>query len=170
MIKPFVLVGLSGAGKSTIGRRLAEKLSLQFWDSDSEIEAISGQSIKSYFAQNGETAFRELEKQVLHQLIEQHLGVIATGGGCVLMPESRVLLRQRAHVIYLQTSIDHLYRRLRNDQTRPLLAGDMRKRLVELEQQRTVYYQEVAHLTVNSGDNAVSETIRTIIEHFQLVQ
>lgn len=171
MIKPFALVGLSGAGKSTIGRCLAEKLGLKFWDSDSVIEARSKQSIKMYFAQNGETAFRELERQVLLQLFDNgSLGVIATGGGCVLIPENRALLQLRSHVIYLKTSVDQLYLRLKNDQSRPLLAGDMRKRLFELEQQRAVFYQEIAHLTINSGDNSVSKTIQTIVEHFQLEQ
>ncbi len=116
---------MPGSGKSTVGRQLARRLQLPFTDSDHVIEARLGYSIRQYFEQEGEARFRDLEASVIDELTrDPRRGVLSTGGGSVLRPENRRHLHDRSRVIYLKSSPDELFRRLRHDRNRPLLQVD----------------------------------------------
>ncbi len=146
------LIGLMGAGKTTVGRALAARLGLQFVDSDQEIERERGCSIAELFARDGEAAFRDIEAQVIDVLTRRDDVVLATGGGAVLRPENRKALRERGTVVYLRANPDDLAHRLRHDRTRPLLQqGDMRARLHELYRLRDPLYRETAHFVIDTG-------------------
>lgn len=160
----LALVGLPGCGKSTIGRQLARRLALEFVDSDSEIEKRLGMSIRQYFETQGETAFRDVEQQVLQQLCSNRASfVLATGGGIVLREANRRLLRDRMRVVYLHASVNDLWRRLRNDVKRPLLQGDdALERLKSLAREREPLYREVAEFVVETGRQPPSASVNNI--------
>ena len=125
--KPIVLVGLMGAGKSTVGRRLAKRLGLPFVDADAEIEAAAGLSVAGIFERHGEAHFRDLERRVIDRLVEGGPRVIATGGGAFMNPETRALILSRCTAIWLDGDIDTLAARAARRGRRPLLAsGDPR--------------------------------------------
>ncbi len=120
----IALVGLPGSGKSTIGRQVARQCGHVFVDADQAIEAQLGCSIKDFFTSDGEAAFRDVEAQVLQQLLaSRHPTVLATGGGAVLRPENRAALHQHSTVFYLQAQPEDIARRLRGDTVRPLMQG-----------------------------------------------
>jgi len=118
------LVGMMGAGKTTVGRSLARRLKLRFYDSDQEIEARCGVKIPVIWEIEGEAGFRAREAQAIAELSVLDGIVLATGGGAVLAKENRALLSARGTVVYLRATPEHLYERVRQDRNRPLLAGD----------------------------------------------
>ncbi len=122
--RPVVLVGLMGAGKSSVGRRLAEKLELAFVDADSEIELAAGQTIPEIFAQHGETYFREGERRVISRLLGGGAQVLATGGGAYINDETRAQIQQRGVSVWLRASLPLLMSRVMKRQDRPLLKQD----------------------------------------------
>ena len=146
------LVGMMGAGKSTVGRALARRLGREFVDSDREIVLRTGVPIATIFEIEGEAGFRRRESAVLAELATRHNVVVATGGGAVLDEASRRLMREHGTVVYLHASLDHLHERTRRDVARPLLAsGDRRATLAALLEARDPLYREAAHLVVESG-------------------
>lgn len=146
------LVGLPGSGKTTVGRQLARRLGLPFFDSDLVIEERLGCAIREFFEREGEERFRDIEQEVLGGLTLGSDAVLSTGGGAVLRPANRTHLRERTQVIYLRSQPEELFRRLRNDRKRPLLqVADPLQRLRELFAQRDPLYQEVAHHTIETG-------------------
>ena len=158
------LVGLMGAGKTTIGRLLARKLGMQFIDSDHEIEARTGASIPWIFEIEGEQSFRRREAEVIRELTAQPGIVLATGGGAILNPQSRQYLRERGTVIYLRASISSILQRTAHDKNRPLLqTADPRKKLEELMAQREPLYEELAHLIVDTGRTNVQSMVHMIL-------
>lgn len=158
------LVGLMGAGKSTIGRHLAKTLELEFVDSDHEIERRTGASIPLIFDVEGEAGFRQREKKIIDELSQRSGIVLATGGGAVLDPENRACLRERGTVIYLYATIDHLLARTAKDRNRPLLqTPDPRGRLQELFQARDALYREVADVVVDTGGRTARSAEREIL-------
>jgi shikimate kinase len=158
------LVGLMGAGKSTIGRHLAKTLELEFVDSDHEIERRTGASIPLIFDVEGEAGFRQREKKIIDELSQRSGIVLATGGGAVLDPENRACLRERGMVIYLYATIDHLLARTAKDRNRPLLqTADPRGRLQELLQARDALYREVADMVVDTGGRSARSAEREIL-------
>lgn len=144
------LVGLMGAGKTTVGRTLARRLEKQFVDSDHEVEARTGVPIPTIFEIEGETGFRKREAQVIAELTESRGLVMATGGGAVLNPESRALLKANGFVVYLDVPPETLFERVRHDRNRPLLrVADPLGKLRELHTQRDPFYREVADLVID---------------------
>ena len=159
------LVGMMGAGKTTVGRTLARRLKLRFVDSDHEIEARCGVKIPVIFEIEGEAGFRSREAQALAELTLLGGIVLATGGGAVLREESRRLLAARGIVIYLRATPEHLFERVRQDRNRPLLAtGDPLARLRQLYRERDPLYREVADLVIDTGRQSVQVLARALLE------
>jgi shikimate kinase len=163
-----VLIGPMGAGKSTIGRCLASRLDREFVDSDVFITQRCGVQIPVIFAHEGETGFRAREKQALSDLCERENLVIATGGGAVLDPGNRALLRASGFVIYLHAPPNVLWHRTRADKNRPLLqTADPRGEVNRLYAARDPIYREVAHAVVETGRPSpatVAEQIARLVE------
>jgi len=146
-------VGPMGAGKTTIGRRVADRLGLDFHDLDHEIEIHTGATIPLIFELEGESGFRERERSVLAEFAAKAGVVLSTGGGAVLAEANRRCLHQRCFVVYLETTIDQQLARLARDRKRPLLAAaNRRERLVELASVREPLYREVADLIVPAAN------------------
>lgn len=162
-------VGLPGSGKSTIGRQLARRLSLAFIDSDQVIEQRIGCSIREFFEREGEPAFRDLEQAVIGELTLGGACVLSTGGGAILRQANRDYLRQRTQSVYLHSAPEEVFRRLRNDQNRPLLqVSDPLARLRELYGARDPLYRETAHFVVETGRPSVSTLVNTILMQLEL--
>ncbi len=162
--KPIVLVGLMGAGKSTVGRRLATRLRLPFVDADSEIEAAAGMTISDIFEQFGEAYFRDGERRVLARLVDGTPKVIATGGGAFINEETRKLILETALAIWLDADLDVLVDRVRRRDTRPLLKDrDPRKVLRELAATRNPIYA-MAPIHVPSNHAPHETTVNAILK------
>jgi shikimate kinase len=158
------LVGLMGAGKSTIGRHLAKSLGLEFVDSDHEIERRTGASIPLIFDVEGEAGFRQREKKVIDELSRRSGIVLATGGGVVLDADNRARLRERGQVVYLYATVEQLLARTAKDRNRPLLqTADPRARLQELLKLRDALYREVADVVVDTGGRTARSAEREIL-------
>lgn len=146
------LVGMMGAGKSTVGKALARRLDREFVDCDREIVERTGVPIATIFEIEGEAGFRRRESAVLAELAARRGAVVATGGGAVLAEENRRLMRASGTVIYLHTALEHLHERTRHDNSRPLLAtGDRRATLTALLEARDPLYRETAHIVMESA-------------------
>lgn len=159
------LIGMMGAGKSTVGRMLANALGFTFVDADRELEARSGVLIATIFSVEGEEGFRKREAALLDELTQRPGIVLATGGGAVLDPATRQRLRERGLVVYLRASADEIHRRTRNDRSRPLLqAADPRARIEELLTQRQPLYEETAHLAFQSASANPRRLVRRLLE------
>jgi shikimate kinase len=158
------LVGMPGAGKTTIGRTLAKRLNMTFADSDKELMARTGVSIATIFEIEGEAGFRVRESVTLAELVQRDGLVLATGGGTVLAPVNRRLLKENATVIYLRATLEDLWQRTRRDVDRPLLqTEDPRATLETLLQTRDPLYREVAHLIVDTGTQSVARLTADIL-------
>ena len=152
-----------GAGKTTIGKRLARALKRRFVDCDHEIEKKTGASIPLIFEIEGESGFRAREKRVIDDLTLEPGVVLATGGGAVLDPENRQRLSERGLVVFLYAPVELLVARTRNDTNRPLLqTGNRAERLREIMLQREPLYREIADLTVDTGAMAMGEIVSNI--------
>lgn len=158
------LVGLMGAGKTTVGRALAKRLNKRFIDSDHEIEARTGASIPLIFEIEGEASFRHREAEAIRDLTAEKNIVLATGGGAILRPENRAFLKTRGTVIYLRASISSILLRTGNDNSRPLLqTADPRRRLEQLAEERDPFYLDVADFVIDTGRPNVQSLVQTII-------
>ncbi|MGE0154445.1 MAG: shikimate kinase [Reyranellaceae bacterium] len=165
--RTIVLVGLMGAGKSAIGRRLAQRLHLPFVDADQEIERAAGCTIDEFFARHGEAAFREGERRVMARLLDQPVHVLATGGGAFIDETTRTLVRNRGISVWLRAELPLLLERVQRRSNRPLLKqGDPRQVLEQLMQKRYPVYAE-ADVTVDSRDNPAEHTTQDVIEALQ---
>lgn len=165
----IIFVGLPGSGKTTIGRQLARRWGLAFVDSDHVIEQRLGCSIRAYFAREGEDSFRDMEQQVIDDLTRSHGGVIATGGGAVLRQANRLNMRARGQVIYLRSSPEDVFRRLRHDTARPLLqVDDPLQRLRALYEMRDPLYREAAHFVIETGRPSVAMLVNRIAMQLEL--
>ena len=162
--RPIVLVGLMGAGKSTVGRRLARRLGLPFVDSDDAIEDAAGFSAAEVFERYGEADFRDGERRLVARLIDGDVRVIATGGGAYVDPRTRKLLNERAITVWLDAPVDILADRTGRRDTRPLLRnGDRKCTLERLSEERGPAYAE-AHIRVRSGDGAHKDVVDSILK------
>lgn len=161
--RTIVLIGLMGAGKSKIGRRLAARLDLPFHDSDQEIEAAAGASIEEIFRRHGEAAFRDGERRVIARLLRQPVHVLATGGGAYMDPQTREVIARCGVSVWLRADLDVLLARVSRRTNRPLLQEkDPRAVLAELIERRHPVYAG-ADLTIDSGDGPPDATVARVI-------
>ena len=151
-----ILIGPPGAGKSTVGPVLAGLLGVTFLDTDSEIEAAAGKPVGDIFIDDGEPAFRALERQAVASALASHPGVLGLGGGAVLDPGTRRLLAGQP-VVYLETGFATAAKRVGMDQARPLLLGNPRAQLKALLEQRLPVYQGLARITVGTDSRSAAE-------------
>jgi len=159
------LVGMMGAGKTSVGRVLAKRLNKAFYDSDHVIEQRTGVKIPVIFEIEGEPGFRHRESVVLDELTALDNIVLATGGGAVLAQANRERLRNRGTVVYLRASVKDLLNRTRHDKNRPLLqTADPRARLNELYEKRDPLYREVAHVTIDTGSQSLSTLMNRLCQ------
>ena len=164
-----VLIGLPGSGKSTVGRQLARRMNVPFTDSDHAIEQRIGCSIREYFEREGEPAFRDVEEAVILDITGQSQGVLATGGGAVLRPGNRQRLHDAGHVIYLRSTPEEVFRRVRHDSNRPLLqVRDPLERLRSLYEERDPLYRETAHFVLETGRPTVRTLVNIILTQLEL--
>ena len=161
--RTIVLVGLMGAGKTKIGRRLAARLNLPFFDSDNEIEAAAGETIEEIFRNRGESVFRDGERRVIARLLAQPVHVLATGGGAFMDPLTRALVVQRGVSVWLRADLDVLVARVARRNNRPLLQRqDPRTILAELIERRHPIYGE-ADVVIDSGEGPLELTTTRVI-------
>lgn len=168
----LILVGPMGAGKTCIGKRLAERCGLHFVDADQAIVERTGAAITTIFEHVGEAGFREREKAALQQLLEQDGLLISTGGGSVLDPDNRQRMRERGFVVYLRVSVEAQLKRLGRDRTRPLLQRDDRAQVLrELATVREPIYEQLADLALDtdrlSPGAACAELTRALAARWQ---
>jgi shikimate kinase len=162
--RTIALVGLMGAGKSSVGRRLAHALGLPFRDADEEVERAAGRSVAEIFAQLGETAFRDGERRVIARLLDEPPHVLATGGGAFMNPETRTLIAGKAISVWLRADVEVLIRRVARKNDRPLLHGrDPREVLEALARERYPIYAR-ADLSVESVESPHYITVQAIID------
>jgi shikimate kinase len=162
------LVGLMGAGKTTVGKLIARHLNMPFVDSDHEIENRTGVKIPLIFELEGEAGFRTREAAVIEEITGQKNIVLATGGGAILSQQNRDNLRRNGTVIYLRAKVEYLWQRTRHDKNRPLLrTGDPQVKLKELFAQRDPLYCEIADIIVDSGAQSVHALVHQIEEQLK---
>lgn len=165
------LIGPMGAGKSTIGRQLAQMLNMDFLDSDTVIEERAGADIDWIFDLEGEAGFRKREERIINELSQSQGLVLSTGGGTIISKESRNHLSARGIVVYLETSIDKQFERTQRDKKRPLLqTEDPYQVLVELAKVRNPLYEEIADITIQTSDQAAKAVATQIIEQMDNLQ
>lgn len=165
------LIGPMGAGKTTIGRRLAQTLRREFLDSDHEIEQRAGASIPLIFELEGEAGFRSREKAVIAELTQRPRIILATGGGAILDPDNRRCLGGRGFVVYLVASVDEQLRRTYLDANRPLLqTTDPKARLTQLFERRDPLYREIADSVVLTEGRPIRQVLRDILHQLEPTQ
>lgn len=169
----LVMIGPMGAGKSCIGRRLAERFSLSFVDVDQAIVEHAGVTIPKIFEHSGEAVFREHERQVLWQLLQQQNQLISTGGGAVLDPGNRQRIRERGFVVHLHVGVPAQLERLARDRSRPLLLREDREQvLIEMARQRDPLYREAADITLDtdhlSPGDATAQLVLQLASRWQI--
>lgn len=163
----ITLCGMMGSGKTAVGKSLAKKLNYKFVDTDRLIEEETNKSIKNIFDQNGEIFFRNMEEQVIINLLDKKNIIISLGGGSVINNNIRKLIKKNSYNIYLYVKIDILINRLKNSRNRPLIINkDLKKLLNELINKRKKFYQE-ADLIIDN-ENTLNETIKNIISKINL--
>jgi shikimate kinase len=161
--RTIALVGLMGAGKTTVGRRLAQALGMPFRDADAEIEAAAGRSISDIFSQFGETAFRDGERKVIARLLDQPPHVLATGGGAFIDDDTRALINARAISVWLKADVEVLAKRVARRDTRPLLSG---KDPLEVLRAHALARYDVyaqAQIVIETGDAAHQTAVDAIV-------
>jgi len=161
--KNIYLVGLMGAGKTTVGRQLAKRMGRRFIDTDHEIEARTGVRVGVIFELEGEAGFRQRESKLLAELAHEPDLVLATGGGAILKPENRALMKDAGLVVYINVAPNVLFERVRHDRGRPLLqVPDPLAKLQELFAVRDPLYREAAHVVVDAAPGTVAQLLAKI--------
>jgi shikimate kinase len=172
LAKPnLFLIGPMGSGKSAVGKHLSRLLDMPFLDSDAEIERRTGVDISFIFEKEGETGFRQRERETIELLTGMDRIVLATGGGAVLLPENRRLLADRGRVVYLQTSVAQQADRVRQGRARPLLSNvDAAEKLGELMDERAALYAEIADITVATDNRKIRSVAEDILRELDSAQ
>jgi shikimate kinase len=162
------LVGMMGAGKTTLGKSLSRRLRLRFVDTDRVLVERTGVAVATIFEVEGEAGFRKRESGLLAQLAGEEPSVVATGGGAILDPENRQVMREHGTVVYLRARVEHLWERTRHDTHRPLLkTPDPRGTLERLLQARDPLYREAAHVIVDTGHYSAATILERVIDALQ---
>jgi shikimate kinase len=165
------LIGPMGSGKTAVGKHLARLMRAPFRDSDAEIESRTGVDISYIFSREGEAGFRQREKEALEDVTRESPIVLATGGGAILLPENRVVLRERGFVVYLQTSIEQQAERVRQGRNRPLLHDvDPMTKLTELMGIRAPLYEGLSQFTIGTDGRKVHVVADAILAAFKAAQ
>lgn len=165
-MKPIILIGMMGSGKTTVGKQLATQLKLSWVDTDQYIENLENQSISKLFQLKGESYFRECETKALQQTLKKY-EIISTGGGMILKSENQELLKKDAFVIYLETQLSTLVSRL-DTSNRPLLQHeDLTTKLSSLIKQRQALYQECADVIIQTDQLSVDDIVKQIISYIK---
>jgi len=167
-VPPIILIGPPGAGKTSVGKALAKKLSLNFLDSDKVVEEKSGKSIPEIFITDGEPAFREMERAAVIDLIENQDGVIALGGGSVMDLEVSKRLLPMANVVFLDVSISNAAPRVGFNRDRPLLLGNPRQQWIALMEKRRSTYEALAKTRVSTDNKKPVEVVEEIVKELAL--
>ena len=158
------LVGMMGAGKTTLGRALAQRLGREFVDTDKELVARTGVPVATIFEIEGEAGFRRREATILAELAEGSGRVVATGGGAVLAARNREVMRRSGTVVYLRARLESLWERTRHDSSRPLLSTpDPRATLARLLEEREPLYREAAHLVVDTASQSAATMVTRVV-------
>lgn len=165
MSRIVVLVGMMGAGKTTVGRSVASRLGVDFVDTDDLVETRAGKSVRDIFASDGEAAFRTLESQVLAESLKSPVDVVvAAAGGTVLSESNRAALREHADVVvWLDADVSALGERASRGAHRPLLDGDVEDRLMTLDGERRVLYQSVADVRLDTTGKGIAEVVQEVV-------
>ena len=171
MVSKIILVGMMGAGKTTIGKLLSNKLGYDFVDLDKIIEEKSGVKINTIFEIEGEAGFREREFQVLRDSIEKEKVIISTGGGIVTNEKSRTqLIKHNVFIIYLKANLETLFSRLKNDNSRPILNVDNKEQVIEsILHEREPQYQGLADMTVDTTHMKTNDVVKLIIKKMDVI-
>ena len=158
------LIGPMGSGKSSVGKKLAKELGLRFFDSDAEVEQRTGVNISYIFEKEGENGFRTREKNIIAEFVQKKGLVLATGGGSVMDKENRQKLSKNGTVVYLKTSVDQQLKRAKNTQTRPLLAHERPKEILEhLRTIREPLYEEIADVLVDTDGCQMNTVVTNVL-------
>ena len=163
MMSALVLVGVPGAGKSTVGKLLAQEVGMSFVDTDMAIEARAGKSVSDIFIDDGESAFRQLEEDVIAQELKQDATVLSLGGGALGSEVTRANLKVHT-VIWLQTTLSQAVARVGMNRNRPLLLGNVRGQLAELMTAREPIYREAATIVIDTSELSPSEVVAAIVK------
>jgi shikimate kinase len=169
--RPIVLVGMMGAGKTSVGRVIADRLGVPFCDLDQEIERRTGKRVADIFSEQGEESFRSLESGLLSEVLGEvdSPAVVSTGGGIVTIAKNREMLTDPTlNVVLLEASIDEILERLPDDDARPLLRGDRRSALESLWHSREAEYRRVAKFVVRTNGLSVDEVAQAVIRELQV--
>ncbi|GKU78453.1 shikimate kinase [Paenibacillus sp. L3-i20] len=162
----LILIGFMGTGKSSVSRLLAEQLGCIRVDVDEEIERVENKTVATIFENKGEENFREIESQVLHGLLTNPgSSVIATGGGAVLREINRKVMLEKGYVVALKASPDQIISRVINDESRPLLNGDVKNRVYSLLEQRKTAY-DFAHMAIDTTELSVEDVVANIVREW----
>ena len=156
-----VIVGAPGAGKSTVGRRVAERLGVPFADSDALIEERVGKSVSDIFITDGEAEFRRLEREEIAQALSDFAGVLSLGGGAIMDDTTRAALREQ-RVVWLKVDLSHATQRVGMNSARPLLLGNVRGTMLAMLEQRTPLYAEVASDVVDTSGRGVKDVVAEV--------
>ncbi|MDW3096017.1 MAG: shikimate kinase AroK [Gammaproteobacteria bacterium] len=166
MLRNIILIGPMGAGKSSVGKRLARQLNRKFYDCDKVLEERTGVTITTIFELEGEQGFRQRETKILQELTDKENSVIATGGGVILLSENIKLLSTNSIVVYLSACVNSQIKRTRHDKKRPLLqTQDRHATLQNLANTRNPIYRELADIIIDTDAQSISSSIEQIIAH-----
>ncbi|MEN9286292.1 MAG: hypothetical protein RIS39_284 [Actinomycetota bacterium] len=164
MSKPIVLVGMMGSGKTTVGKRLAKKLSVEFVDTDDLVVAQAGKSVRDIFGDNGEVEFRRLESLAVREALARNGAVIAAAGGTVLSAENRTLMSEQARcVVWLDADLSTLVQRTARGAHRPLLDAQPEERLTALDAQRRSLYESVADVRIDTANKQIDVVVDEVL-------